>query len=258
MSTAGRLPAPIDQAEWSAKGINLAAARQHSLFLATPVYDKLDLNFHISSIATLDLLKKLGIEHQIGFIRGVPVADARNMLVSQFLESGMSDMLFIDCDQGWSPLDVIRLLGHSLPLVGAVGRKKVPGADGDVRHWCVEPLGGPFLAERKGDYVIEVAGIGTGMMLINRCVFESLKNDHPEWERDPIRPGEGPYTEFFACDLGETGRRRVSEDMTFCKRYRESGGRVFADMSIAFAHYGQTEFGGAISPARALGLGDDC
>ena len=246
------LPSVENEQEWTARGINMQAARQRSLFIATPVYDKLDLSFHISSVVTGDLLKKLGIPYELGFVRGVPVTDARNMLVSQFLASGKSDMLFIDCDQGSAPLDVVRLPGHGLPLVGAVGRKKIHGPDSDANLWCFEPLKYPFVGLSEGDGVDEVAGIGAGMMMINRCVFDLLKAAHPEWERDPITPNEGPYVEYFACDLVECSRRRISEDMTFCKRYRDIGGHIFADMSISFVHYGQVEFGGSVSPAEAL------
>ena len=247
---APRLPAATDVEAWASRGINIVAARQKSLFIGTPVGDRTHMQYTASLAVTTSLLRTLGIPHAIEFMQGMPVADARNVLSAQFVAGEMSDLLFIDADESWAPLDVLRLLGHGLPLVGAVGRKKIPGSDGDIANWCFDHLDPP--ARPYDDGIVEVAAIGTGFMLVNRCVFTMLRDAHPEWERDGLRRNDPPYTEFFHTDLNETGRRRLSEDWSFCHRWRAIDGRVYADMTIAFAHHGSAEYGGLVSPAEAL------
>ena len=233
---------------WASKGLDLNFARQRSVFFAVPAYRDISPYHYASMLKTKSLLDSLGIRHDLGLICGIPVTDARNVLANRLLETNFSDLLFIDADEGWEPWDVVRLLATCLPFVGAVGRKKSPAPDSDLGSWCFLPLdnGGTVPITAAG--MVEVDAVGTGMLLVNRGVFEEMREAHPEWARDGIgASGNEAFTEFFACDLDDTGTRRTGEDISFCRRWRALGGTVFIDPTIAISHYGTHEYGGSVA-----------
>lgn len=229
-------------------GATLDDLRARSVLLATPCYRDISPWHHAAMIETVDLLRSLGITCEVKLIVGVPVADARNALANRFLDTKHTELLFVDADEGWNPADVVRLLASGLPVVGAVGRKKSSTPDGDLSAWCMTLLpsdNGTVPITENG--MVEVEAVGTGFLLIGRCVFETMRVSHPEWTRDNVGADGGVFTEFFACDLDTTGRNRLGEDLTFCHRWRALGGRVFIDPTIAISHYGFHEFGGSVA-----------
>lgn len=215
---------------------DIAAAQQRSLLIATPSSRGAVIDYTASMAATATLLERLGIRWDLKILLGYPINQARNEIVAQFRRSSFTDLLFIDDDMGWKPMDVVRLLGSPHPVIAGVGKKRRPGSDADMNMWCFSCLPGSREVPEDGRGNLEVLHVGTGFMRIRSDVFDALEAAHPEWRRRT-----GP-TAFFANDV-EDGQE-LSEDISFCHRWRAVGGRVWIDPSIRLRHHGQAAFEG--------------
>nr|WP_294549958.1 hypothetical protein [uncultured Rhodopila sp.] len=230
-----------------AQGDRLTRARSRSVFIATPMARHPVRQYTASLVKTIGLLGGLGIRSYVQTVVGSSnLPRARNELVAAFLASDFTDMIFIDDDMGWDPKDLVRLLASDKPVIGGVGVKKVERPDTDPGRWCFFPLQGDLNQDAMG--AIEVKGVGTGFLKIERRVFEELALHHPDWKRNgwPNMPEAARrwYYRFFMFpdDIDETG-----EDFFFCNAWREIGGSVWIDPTIRLEHVGEKSFSGDLA-----------
>jgi len=97
--------------------------------------------------------------------------------------------------------------------------------------------------EHEGD-LIEVGTLGTGFMLIKRSVFEKMIEEGatPYVDAIGLSPEENANQyDFFQCTIDSKGRY-LTEDWSFCRRWRQLGGKIWADTKIALAHVGYYRF----------------
>jgi len=76
----------------------------------------------------------------------------------------------------------------------------------------------------------ELDAIGMGCAIIHRSVFEKMAEAYPR-EKDPWQ--------WFGHDLVQTSSGlpdRLGEDMSFCRRARELGFRIWGDGRLGFGH----------------------
>lgn len=166
----------------------------------------------------------------------------RNACVARFIASGASHLLFIDADIGFSADAAFRLLAHREPLVGGTYRVK----DASVTRYACLPLP---KAERTAAGLVEVEGLPGGFMMISRdCVmrmtgaYQHLKHASRFTNDPPPEPWEHHLFQLFGnpiVDGVEWG-----EDLSFCRRWREIGGRVWLDPHILLQHWGMACFDG--------------
>lgn len=144
------------------------------LFIGLPIYAQVPA-FFLQSLLALQARKPLyaadgrEIQITIGMSQGDGVARSRNQLSADFLASGCTHLLFIDCDLIFSAEHVARIVSHDVPLVGGLYPKKqdVPG----LPEWVLNSL--PNTAPDEHG-LQEVRYIGTGFMCIRRDVFEMI------------------------------------------------------------------------------------
>lgn len=229
------------------QGLSADRLKGRSIALGVPVYRDISPWHYASMIQTISLLSSLEIDCQLRMVIGMPVADARNAIANRMLATAHTDLIFIDADEGWNPFDIVRLIASGLPMVAGVGKKKSTVPESDLSAWCASPLvsDGNISATDAG--FVEAEYCGTGMLLINRTVFEKMISAHPEWKRESIGSQKEEFYEFFANDLDETGTRRNGEDISFCMRWRALGGSVFIDPRIVIHHYGTYDYTGDFS-----------
>jgi FkbM family methyltransferase len=177
------------------------------------------------------------------------VERARNVLTANFLASDCTHLLFIDSDIAFSPRDVQRIISHDEDVVGGIYPLKTMDRDvkwcGNARGMATAPPGAPLDAapdQVRPDGLQEVGCIGTGFMCIARRAFERMIEAdgqkiryHQDWP---------PHREEFAfwrqTIRGVNGRKRfLTEDWNFCYRYRELGGKIFADTQVILRHAGR-------------------
>lgn len=185
--------------------------------IATPAYSGVSAGY-AWSIA--------GVGYDVSIYAGdCHVDDARNRLVAEFLKGGHSALVFIDADIKFEPSALNRLLSHSESLVGA----SYPFREGKA-GFPIMLLPGEQVEE---DGLLEVAALPAGFLKIGRDVLEILSEDAEWYEtksgtRCPL---------LFERQIHEG--IRWGGDTNFCRKWRNAGGKVYADPSITLEHAGR-------------------
>jgi hypothetical protein len=243
-------------------------------FVATPCYAGTMSAIYVRSLLGLvNAAWTRGFSLQTRFLDGDSlVTRARNRLVAEFMaDPRWTHLFFIDADLGFEPEAALRLLLAGREVVAGIYPQKIEGwpdrgldaplAAGSTRadfeaRYARFPLNLlPGTQQEDADGFVAVAEAPTGFMLIARSAFERLAAHYPELrytpdaEADPAAAG-WPHYRFFDT-LAEPGNgRNLSEDFAFCRRWREAGGQVFADLRSNFVHHGQRSYTGSL--ARSL------
>jgi hypothetical protein len=189
---------------------------------------------------------------------GTLIAWARNTLASLALEQGHSHLLFIDSDIDFPPDLIRRMLAFDQPIVSAVCPHRILDVqrfhamsrafDEPAAAWArslsfVMELEHPPV-ERDGFY--RAKRTGTGLMLIKREVFETLRDTCPEL----YRPAAGSYYEHqglrhvlqcFDPAYDENGVA-MGEDVSFCRRWQAAGGELWVVYDDTVGHVGPFVF----------------
>lgn len=178
------------------------------------------------------------------------VTRARNTCVAKFLDEDFTHLLFIDADIGFTTQNVTRLLDYDKDVVcAAYPIKNIFWEDvlgkgindvSDAKRFCLRHVVNSVSKEHE-DGIVEVADSGTGFMMIKRQVFDQMKEAYPDLKyKSPNYPSDNSYL-FFDCM--KDGDTYLSEDYTFCKRWRDIGGKIYCDFKIPLVHTGLYSFG---------------
>jgi hypothetical protein len=177
-----------------------------------------------------------GINFQIDTLSNESnVNRARNSCAAKFLSGDCSHLMFVDADIQFNPQDIVKLINHDKDIVGGIyPQKTLPP------KMVLNTLNN---GEHEGD-LIEVGTLGTGFMLIKRSVFEKMIEEGatPYVDAIGLSPKENSNQyDFFQCTIDSNGRY-LTEDWSFCRRWRQLGGKIWADTTIALAHVGYYRF----------------
>lgn len=254
-------PAPAPASEPAEPQFDLAGKR---LVVATPCFGgNCHSAFTIGCIQLSVLAGKVGLPLDFMHIFNESLVQrARNRLVSNFLKTNATHLMFIDADLGFNAVDVLHLLdlcSVDRPIVGGSYSKKsiqwhrVVSA---VKKGIEAP---PVLAAAGVDACIsfkhagqtevdlqaplEVHDLPTGFMMIHRSVFEKMQVAFPNIryvEDQPGKAGEELHA-FFDCYIDENGRY-LSEDYGFVRRWQSLGGTVFLCPWVRTQHFGSYGF----------------
>ena len=177
-----------------------------------------------------------GINFQIDTLSNESnVNRARNSCAAKFLSGDCTHLMFVDADIQFKPQDIVKLINHDKDIVGGVyPQKTLPP------KMVVNTLNN---GEQQGD-LIEVGTLGTGFMLIKRSVFEKMieAGATPYVDAIGLSPKENANQyDFFQCTIDSNGRY-LTEDWSFCRRWRQLGGKIWADKTIGLTHVGYFRF----------------
>jgi hypothetical protein len=204
------------------KSINLVGRK---LMICIPAYDgklNIDSAFALSNLAVK--VQPLGVTLYLTHLSGCSlITKARNCLVADFLKSDADTLLFVDADVVVTADAILRLLALSLDKDITAGIYPRRGMDRKF-----------FL-----DYHLRVKRIGTGFMMIQRHVLETMIANHPEWAYDNNVDNRTDHAIF---DLKIVNGEYYGEDYLFCDRAAEDGFTVYLDPSISLPHVGQEKF----------------
>jgi hypothetical protein len=167
------------------------------------------------------------------------VDDARNFLVTQFMNSGAKHMIFIDDDVGWDADCLAKLIAfQDADIVGGAYPLKQKTEDYPIR---IKPVGA---LQARSDGLLEVDGIPTGFMRIERKVIEALseKRKHLFFLPKEAKPDAQKLQIIFERMMVEG--RRWSGDLNFCREARLLGFKVWVDPEMNFTHQGQMRWEG--------------
>lgn len=180
-------------------------------------------------------------------------------------------LLFIDTDIQFSPHDVLRLIAIDKDIACAPypkkyvdwnsvydtknefssvdemkknGIKYVINFNTDEEDQNVKKTDNNQLTIKVEKGFIKVKDSGTGFMLINKRVFERMRNEYKDIElyknnidmyadADP----KNFYT-YFDCIVDPSSGFYLSEDYAFCRKWQIMGGEIWLDTNSTLGHYG--------------------
>ena len=207
------------------------------VMIAAPSYDGTITVWHASSLSEtckLGLTKDITV-FSIYMSYDALVQRARNDIVQLAIDTDVDDLVFIDCDVDWNPEDFFKLLEHDVDIVGATYPKK-----GDEETYPVKVqngIEGWTGVDEKG--LVEVEGIGTGFLKINKNALKQIYESCEEYT-EPHK--EKPIKMVF--DIKIENGELVSEDISFCDKWRDLGGKIYFDPSINLSHVGTKRWTG--------------
>jgi glycosyltransferase involved in cell wall biosynthesis len=185
------------------------------------------------------------------------ISRARNDIARNFLQSDADVLLFIDADITFNAEDIYEMLmlnedviGSAVPLRKMNWRslhegilvyegKKHPNKFGKYFNFNTDT------AEEIYDAVIEkkpfeVLRIGTAILSIKRRVFEQMQEIVPVYYSNNQGEESMKSWDFFPVYVED--EILISEDFSFCNRWREMGNKVMAVGHYDIGHTGSFEF----------------
>ena len=176
------------------------------------------------------------------------IAELRSMFITIWMDTmpQSSHILFIDADMGFSPDLVTDMLVFNEAVVGTIyPQRKMP------LSWAGSGNGTPQ-AERRGDFM-KCEGVGFGCTLIRRDAIAKMIEKFPELidTRLHLHPagetlrnaGTNRLLRLFEkLDIPDRGL--VSEDLSFCIRWGQCGGSVWANIGHRMSHVGPFDYSG--------------
>lgn len=190
------------------------------------------------------------------------ITRGRNTLLTKFLDAPLAThVMFIDADIGFNPMQVWRMLAFERDVVAGMYPLKLIEWDrralDNVRAGeavgtsalryvgtpCPEP-------ERKRDGAFVTADYaGAGFLLIRREAVVRMTETYPETRYRAVhtsaRPSQSPNQfALFDCMIDPDTGDYLSEDYTFCHRWRALGGEIWLDTEGELLHIGPYEFYG--------------
>jgi hypothetical protein len=221
--------------------------KNKSLMICTPCHSgSLSVEYVNSLLGFQSAAISYGVDVEVNFLHGQgAITIARNTLVTDFVESGRSHMLFIDDDIEFPALAPLELLSYEVDVVAADYPKKVllfNQALGRSFKNSSELSRSILVGNAKGysgtNRLVEVDYVGTGFMLISRNALDRIAADNPQIEY--VENNKSMHA-FFDCSISD--KKYYSEDYSFCRLARSSGISIMLDRAIALSHVGRYTFG---------------
>ena len=243
---------------------------QSLILIATPCFGGVvSQSYMLSVIRLMSYSKSAGFDVSLSMLGyDALISRARSTLVAAFLDNpAATHLLFVDADIGFEPQQVERLLRLDKDFAGALYPLK--SIDWDfIPQRCVEhgesvqqaalSYVGTFCPEterkQEGDFVTAIYA-GGGFQLIRRSALERMIAAYPEthFRRVHSMPMTGSRREaaqssnlfaLFDCIIDPETGAYLSEDYSFCLRWRRIGGDIWIDAASKLTHSGPYEFVG--------------
>jgi hypothetical protein len=211
----------------------LMKAQKH-VWIAIPAYTG---TIHLSTMRSIisDMLKlaergdRVTIFDESG---NAMIGDCRGLICTQFLASDATHLVFVDSDVSWSEGSLLKLVDHDLEFVAGLYPQRRDPID-----FCCQWAPGESLDTEQ---LIEVLGVPAGFMCLSRAMLEKMVAHYPDTQfHCEAAPDKTAYDLFGAYRVG---RIKFGEDYSFCRRWRDIGGKVWIDPTIRMGHCGYKTF----------------
>ena len=216
--------------------------KKPSLFIAMPCYDSVKINTMLSIFQLVQQLGKSGVEVGINTMKSPLIHQARNYLTSVFLTTNYTHLLFIDSDVEFQPDAVLHMLIAKKDIVCTPYRAKNPDLN---NHTYTVQFPDPKVVPILPGGLVEIEAGPTGIMLIDRKVFEKIIKNRPDLKiknsaNQALTETEKSHSFYynffdFAFEDGYT----YGEDLSFCKLARANGIKLYANTNSPTAHRGE-------------------
>ncbi len=184
------------------------------------------------------------------------IADVRNCMLTWWYDATDYDhLLMVDDDMQFAPSLIFKMIEHDKPVTGVIySKRQIP----DNRDpWSI------IVGQQDHEADQEIVNgfqrwkyLGAGVLLIKRHVVTDMLKKFPKLS-DNIDPGSHKRTgvtriirafDEITLDNGV----RLSEDNSFCERWRRCGGEIWAGVDYPIGHIGRFNY--CIQASELLGL----
>jgi len=237
-----------------------------SLFVATPVHSDCSIHYTQALLELQQTCIKNNILIYFHLLKSSLVTQGRNLCVAGFLESKCTHMLFVDSDIYFKPESILAMLKKDKEVLSIPyplktmmwdklfmkmqkGLVKKPE---DIKKWLNTY---PMKVENPNSImvdngVMEVTHSPTGCMLIKRSVFEKMIKAYPNKDIVQKTVINGKYVDrphmwnFFDCLHDPETKSYLGEDFSFCKLWKDIGGKCYAYVEAGIVHIGEHAYEG--------------
>ena len=221
--------------------------RKH-VYIAMPTFTgKPKIETHFCLMDLQEGLRKMGWTANWKFtVRDSMIFRTRNLFAADFYENKeYTDLIMLDDDLWWEPDAVLRLLSHPYDLVAGAYPKRQP-----TLEFPVKTLNNPLIMPDDNG-VLEVDKVPTGFIRFTRyCIEKMIKHFDEELSYTEGLLPSGKAWALFWFDLvkqADGSKQLMGEDFTFCRRWREIGGKVHLDTLLRFKHFGEAAYEGCFA-----------
>jgi len=236
------------------------------LYIAVPTHS--NMVTVDTAICVLELertLPKIGILTKTAFHSSSMISHLRNTIIAHFLIEDATHVLMVDSDQSVPVSLVDRMIKFDKPLVGVIYPRRTYALHQvryhethlDPETFLKQALHfvGELETDTKGEIQIlngfaRAKNIGTGAILIRRDTIEKMIAHYPELfgtgfpdgaEYEDLRHNNwgffNPYTKQYQST-------NSGEDVSFCDRWTQIGGEIWADVVTNTVHVGRHAYTG--------------
>jgi len=205
------------------------------IFVGLPAYGRMNCADTTGSLYELGVtLGMNGLFGGFGLMGYPDIVKVRNVFVTKFFEkTDATHILQIDADMRFSSKMIIDMLDFQKPVVGAIYRRR------SDHGW----VGSKIEGEVPQNGFLKVEGVGAGVLLISRECLQTMKEHFPPVQS--VHAKTAGLTHLFPFfDPVTVDGEELSEDLSFCHRWRSIGGEVFASVAHDVGHIGPWDFHG--------------
>jgi hypothetical protein len=238
--------------------------RQVKVIVGTPCYGGVVTMRYMQSLCVLLLqAARLEISVQLELIGYESlITRGRNTLLAKFLDQpDATHLFFIDADIAFDVNQVMRMLSFDEDIVAGMYPLKTiewntaaiarVNAGERLEYAALRYVGLPCEGEEAEQHqgFVSAQYAGTGFMLIRRNVLERMIAAYPQTRYTSSHHTSAPSTSgnqyaLFDCMIDEKSGAYLSEDYTFCKRWRDIGGKIWLDTESRLTHIGAYDYTG--------------
>jgi len=168
------------------------------------------------------------------------LADARAVIVAQFLATTGTHLVNIDADVCWPAGSVLRLVDAGVECVGAAYPMRIDELAFPVRY-----LPGENLIADPVTKLLKVRALQGGFVCYTRGMLERMTQHYEALAYRTTRYPDGVLYGLFDA-LYTDERRKLGEDYAFFERWGAMGGEVWCDPEITMGHIGFKMFHGSL------------
>jgi hypothetical protein len=211
-----------------------------NIVIAVPAYTgQICVGTHRSIL--YDTIGLINEGHQVRVVDETGNADiyrCRAMIVAKFLaQRSATHLVMIDADVCWEQGGLSKLVNAGVDFVAGAYPQRI----GEGTKFHMRLLDRPAQALDPETGLLEVEAMPAGFVCLSRSMLERMIGVYTSlkfsFEQCPGGVAWDLFDGFWEAD--ETGLRHKSgEDYSFCRRWRDIGGKVWCDPHISMGHAG--------------------
>ena len=257
---------PMWKPDTGQKQENKTTKSPYNIMICTPCHSDVTMHYTQGLLELQQLCIKKGIRITFTLLKSSLVTQGRNLCASVFLESNCTHMLFVDSDIYFRAESIIKMLDIDKELISIPYPLKTMMWDklykkwndgevknaGDIHRWLntypMKVADPDNITLDSG--VMEVTHSPTGCMLIKRSVFDKMIEKYPDKNIVQKTVINGEYVDrphlwnFFDCIHDPETKTYLGEDFSFCKLWKDIGGKCYVFVNDPIIHVGEHQYEG--------------